>query len=387
MTILFWTVFFLILTHYLLFPLTVCLLAGIRSSPSPATAAKPAPVPTISLIIAAYNEEKVIRRKLENSLALDYPRAKLEIIVVSDGSTDHTHDIASSFQADGVIAIHEPARRGKTAALNRAVDFAHGEILLFSDANSFYRQDVPGLLARWFGVEEVGGVTGRKAIFAHGQRESSRGDRLFWDFESRLKTAESRLGSIPTGDGEIFAVRKSAFQRLDEKIINDDMAITLDLIMQGLRVAYEPRAVSEEQASLTLEEDFRVKARMVLGGFQILSRYRACFFPPSSLFAVQFLLHKTLRHLMPVLLLLLLGTNMALVARLPQGHFGYSFFLDLQLAFYGTALLGFFIRRAGMARVLYLPLYYCYMNLAALRGLSYFLFKADGVSIWKKAER
>lgn len=382
-TFLFWAIFFLISTHYVLFPAAVCLLARFRSRPTVT-----APIePRVTLVIAAYNEEKVIAEKLVNSLALDYPREKLEILVVSDGSTDRTHALASGFAPRGVIAIHEPARRGKTAALNRAVSRARGEIVLFSDANSFYRADAVRRIVRPFADPEVGGVSGRKTILPHGERESARGDGAFWDLESRLKTAESRLGSIPTGDGEIFAVRRSAFRRLDESIINDDMAITLDLVAQGLRVVYELGAVSEEQASRTLEEDFRVKARMVSGGFQILARYRSHFFPPASGFAVQFLLHKTLRHLMPVLLLLLLWAS-AWLALVPGGHVFYAVFFGLQLAFYSLAAVGF-LRRGRKKNVgpLYLPLYYCFMNLAALRGLYYFLSNADGVAVWKKAER
>jgi len=376
-------VFLVILTHYLIFPLVICALAGLRSKPQ---AKSDGYEPSVTLIIAAYNEEKVIAEKLHNSLALDYPSQKLTIIVVSDGSTDSTARITESFSHAGVVSVHSPQRRGKTAALNRAVNRAQGEVLVFSDANSFYRSDALRRLASWFSDPAIGGVTGRKAILENRERESSQGDHFFWDFESRLKTAESSFGSIPTGDGEIFAVRATAFERLEEDLINDDTAITLQLIERGLRVIYDPQAISEEQASLTLEDDFCVKARMVLGGFQILTRYRRLFLPPKSLFALQFLIHKTLRHLMPLLLLGLLSLTIVLVIT-SQG-IGYLYFLLLQILFYGLALLGFGLRNYPvLGRALYLPMYYCFMNLAALRGLFYFLKNADGIAVWQKAER
>ncbi len=383
MGLLFWAFFLVISTHYLGFPLFISVLAWLRPK-EVKTAAEI--LPSMTLIVAAYNEAKVITEKCQNSLKLDYPPEKLEIIVVSDGSTDETPELVASFTPSGIVSLHAPERRGKTAALNRAAAAATGEILLFSDANSFYRSDVPKKLAAWFSNPKMGGVTGRKAILKEEERESAQGDSLFWDLESRIKTAESRLGSIPTGDGEIFAIRRSLYSPIEEDIINDDTAITLNIVRRGYRVGYESNALSEETASLTLEDDFRVKARMVSGGFQILSRYRDMLVPPRSFFAIQFLLHKTLRHLMPLLLMGILITNIGVAAR--GANLFFSYFLCLQLAFYFVAYLGYQLRKRGVSvKFLYLPVYYCYMNLAAVRGFYYFLKQTDGVSIWKKAER
>ncbi len=391
--IIFWSLVVVILTHYLLFPIAIWLFSLFRPVAHPCPCAED---PKISLIIAAYNEAAVINAKLENCLALEYPPDNLEIIVVADGSTDKTVNLVKAFDSNGIRlhCLYSRDRQGKAAALNRAVSIASGEWLVFSDANSFFSFDALKKLSVWFGDPKIGGVTGRKAILEQRDRESSRGDRLFWDVEARLKTAESRLGSIPTGDGEIFAVRRRAFKVLDSDMINDDTAITLDLIQQGLRVIYEPRALSEEKASISLEDDFRVKARMVLGGFQIMGRYRKFLFPPRTGFAIQFLVHKTLRHLMPVFLLLLLMASIPLAFRGELAF--YRGFLLLQSIFYLLAVVGFLTRRyVGNAnhaskmveRILYLPVYYCYMNLAALKGLFYFLSGTNGVAIWRKAVR
>ncbi len=172
MILVFWFFFFLICYHYFLFPLIVFLLAGLKKK----TVEKQAICPMVTLIIAAYNEENVIDEKVKNSFQLDYPTDKLEIIIVSDGSSDRTPEIVSKYKDKGVVSLFHPERRGKTAALNRAVSESHGEIVVFSDANSMYEPNAIQLLIRNFHDSSVGGVCGRKIIIKASDRESSRGD-------------------------------------------------------------------------------------------------------------------------------------------------------------------------------------------------------------------
>ena len=378
MKIIFWLLFLLIIYHYVIFPAIVWVLASLSHK----KVRKREFYPKVSLIIAAYNEEKVIDAKIKNSFELDYPRDKLEIVVVSDGSKDRTPEIVESYRDLGVVGLFDPPRKGKTAALNRAVAHAEGEVVVFSDANSMYDRKAIIFLTRNFKDPSIGGVCGRKKIFENVDRESSRGDSLFWDFESRVKVQQSRIGSITTGDGEIFAVRKELFTKIPEEVINDDTAITFNIIQQGSRVVYEPEAVSNEEASIVLKDDFNVKARMVCGGYQTLSLYSRMLFPPRNFFAVQFISHKVLRWTMPFFLILFFLTNLFLL----DGF--YLYFLILQSMFYAMAMVAYLARNSsGVGRMFYFPLYYCSMNVAAIFGCLYYIKGKAGVSIWKKAQR
>jgi cellulose synthase/poly-beta-1,6-N-acetylglucosamine synthase-like glycosyltransferase len=365
--------------HYVVYPALV--IAGARLA-SPHSPPPPSEWPRVSFVIAAYNEERVIADKLRNTLALDYPTDRLEVIVVSDGSNDGTEAIARSFAPHGVVSLHEPPRRGKTAALNRAVKQAGGEIVVFSDANNDFDRDAIRMLVRHFADVRVGGVCGAKRIKPAADRQSSMGDGLYWRYESAVKLAESRLGTISNADGEIFAVRRDLYRTVPEHIINDDAQITLDLVAQGYRVRYEPEARSYEYASIRLEDDFNVKVRMVAGGFQTLAENAAALFPPRSWFTWAFFSHKTLRWLAPVFLILALGTSAALSAR-PL----FLAALLAQLAFYGLALAGYLrLGRGEVPAVAYVPLYFTTMNLAALMGLVRFLRRRQTVQ-WRKAPR
>jgi poly-beta-1,6-N-acetyl-D-glucosamine synthase len=338
----------------------------------------------VSIIIAAYKEAKVIGTKLQNTLALNYPLDALEIIVVSDGNEDNTVQIVESFKHRGVISSHSRERKGKMAAINRGIEQAKGEIVLLSDANSMYSPDVLMKIVRNFTDPAVGGVSGRKSIFLESERASSEGDSAYWKYESFLKTCQSKIGSITTGDGEIFAFRKSLFKPVSEKIINDDMAITIDIIEQGYRVIYEPEAISGEFASIQLSDDFWVKVRMVTGGFQSMQIYLKrllCFRP---FFAFQFLSHKALRWTAPIFLI---GAYISSIALLTQPLFMHL--VIAQSLFYGFAVLAIWIDKQNrFYRFLYYPYYFCLMNAAALLGLAKFLkSETDAGVLWKRAQR
>jgi len=369
----------LLLYHYALYPALVIACARLVRRPLPPL---PATWPRVSLVIAAYNEERVIAEKLRNTLALEYPKDRLEVIVVSDGSDDATEAIVRSLAPQGVVSLYEPQRRGKTAALNRAVKCASGDIVVFSDANNDFAPDAIRKLVRHFGDPRVGGVCGAKRIKPAAERESSVGDGLYWRYESAVKLAESRLGTITNADGEIFAMRRSLYQRVPEYIINDDAQITLDLIKQGYRARYEPEARSYEFASIHIRDDFHVKARMVAGGFQTLAENAAVLFPLRSWFAWAFFSHKTLRWLAPIFLILMFAASAALSAELL-----YRTALAAQLGFYGLALAGYSrIGRGTLPAATYVPFYFTTMNLAALWGLLRFLRGSQTVQ-WRKAQR
>ncbi|MFN8370939.1 MAG: glycosyltransferase family 2 protein [Bacteriovoracaceae bacterium] len=381
MQVLFFTVFALIVIHYVGFGLMVLIASLFFKRNHISNLDK---LPTVSFIVAAYNEEKVIREKIENDLLLDYPKDKIELIIVSDGSNDKTAEIASSYASRGVVSLHKPERGGKTAALNRAIALAKNEILVFSDANSMFQKDAIKKLMAHFADDSIGGVCGQKTVLSNKERRASLGDHLYWQYESRLKQAESHLGSIPTADGEIFAMRKSLYKEVDAKIINDDQVITLNILKQGKRVIYEKNAISYEEASISLKDDFNVKARMVYGGIQIMSLFKEELNPFKSWFGLQFFFHKTLRYFMWALLILIFVSNLAIIHQ----HEFYRIFFGLQLAFYLLAVTGGIIGKFGKVPTLfYIPNYYCTVNIAAFKGYLFFRKQRKGVDVWKKAKR
>ena len=379
MTVLLSLFMLLIMHNYIVYPIMVMLLAKFKPLPHTSNSNYR---PSVSILIAAYNEENVIRRKLENTLALNYPPSSLQIIVVADGSTDRTPQIVEEFSHQGVMSLHIAERGGKSAAINRAVQHASGEILVFSDANNDYSKDAIAHLVSHFSDSSVGGVTGSKRIYTNLDRESAKGDGLYWQYESAIKMAESKIGSITAAEGEIFAVRKTVFKPIPRGVINDDAAITFNIIKSGYRVLYDKQAEAYEQASISLVDDFYVKVRMATGGYQTLMLELGYLFSRPTWFAFSFVSHKVLRWLSPHFLIFVFILTIALASSLLM-----KAFLALQIAFYVVAMYGWLNRNTrDMPSLIYIPMYFCSMNLAMFIGFIRFIFKSQSVN-WRKAAR
>ena len=297
------------------------------------------------------------------------------------GARPEDPEIVKKYSDQGVVNLHSPERKGKSAALNRAAEHARGDILVFSDANNDFSDDAIKHLVKHFNDEKVGAVTGAKKIYQNNSREASKGDGLYWNYESAIKKAESHLGSITAAEGEILAVRKSTFKSIDPTLINDDAAITFDLVKSGYRVLYEANAIAYEQASIDLVDDINVKIRMTSGGFQTISREKKFLFPPRSWFAFSFISHKVLRWLAPHLLILIFFLSIiSLDNTLVKG------FLFLQILFYLISIYGWFIRKAYLPGWVYIPMYFSVMNVALFLGFIRYFNKSQGVN-WTKAKR
>jgi cellulose synthase/poly-beta-1,6-N-acetylglucosamine synthase-like glycosyltransferase len=300
--------------------------------------------------------------------------------VVADGSDDRTPQIVSEFRNYGVRLLFHPRREGKTAALNRAVPASSGEILLFSDANTYYQPDTIEKLTRNFNDPNVGGVSGRKIVLKDAEREATEGEAAYWSYESSLKNWESLLGSIVTADGEIFAMRRSLFEPIPPKTVHDDMYLTLRIIEQGYRVVYENEAISGEHASRTLRDEFHLKVRYVSAGYQIIASFRHMLLPPRRWFAVEFIFHKVCRWMMPFFLL-----GALLSSAIIQPTF-YQRMFWLQFAFYSIAVLGWALHKKVHSFILHFPLYFLMANAAALCGFARH-FATGQTTLWRKAER
>jgi biofilm PGA synthesis N-glycosyltransferase PgaC len=343
------------------YPALVGLLARLRPRPA---RADPDHCPKLSLVIVAFNEEDVIEAKLDNAARLEYPRDRLEVLVVTDGSDDTTPDRADRHGTARVL--HRPERGGKLAAMNRAAAEAGGEVLVFSDANNMYSPNALRELAAPFADPEVGIVTGRKAIDDGTGRPLDQSESLYWRYESRLKHWESNMGSVSAAAGEILAFRRQAYVSPEPGTLNEDLVQVLLAAASGWRVVYAPEAVSLELASATTGDEASRRSRLVAGRWQAVWRVLPRVARRDPLFAWQFASHKATRPLIPWALMVAVGSSVALAMSRAWARWTTG----VQAAFYAAALLGWQQERAGRRdRLTYLPYYFCRMNLAAISGL------------------
>ena len=318
-------------------------------------------MPTVSLIISAFNEERCIERKLENALALDYPREGLEVIVASDGSTDRTAEITESFADRGVVLRGFP-RVGKTGVQNQAVRTATGDVLVFSDANGFYRPDAIRKLVRNFADPAVACVSGQLVYTADVQ---SAGDceRSYWHYEKFMKRRESDLSSLIGANGSIYAVRRADYVEIDNDLISD-LVEPLALVQRGRRVVYEPEAVSVEEASTAYSVEFRRKVRILTRSMKGLLHMRALLNPfRYGIFSFQLLMHKVLRYLVPYFLVTAFASLTGLAA---VGHYRLPFVLAA-LAMTASTLVGRRMRTRrsnALLRACHFLYYYLLVNYA-----------------------
>ncbi|MBL8201862.1 MAG: glycosyltransferase family 2 protein [Chromatiales bacterium] len=326
-----------------------------------------APVePPVTLIVSAYNEVAVIGDKLRNSLALDYPADRLHILVVSDASSDGTDAVVLACQDPRVELLRMPERGGKTAGLNAAVRRAHGEIIVFSDANAMY--DVLALrhLVRNFADPEVGAVTGESRYRIAEDDASTDAENQYWTYELWIKGLESSLGSLVGADGAIYAVRKALYSDLGVADLSD-FVNPLQVVARGYRNVYEAEAVSWEGGAEGFGAEFRRKVRIVNRAWRATLKLRSLLNPfRHGFFALQFMSHKVLRWFVPLFLLVILVSNLWLAA----GSLFYGATLAAQALLYGAALGGLLLERAGRpVRLLNIPYYFCAVNVASLLGI------------------
>src|SRR5262245_31293981 len=319
--------------------------------------------PRVSVIIAAYNEERNIAAKLKNTLALDYPRDRMEIIVASDCSTDRTDEIVRSFSAQGVIPYRQPERFGKTVAQNRAVKISSGEILVFSDATTMYKPDAMRKIVRDFADPEVGCVAGQLIYVDASSSAVGKGCRSYWGYEKFLKRCESEVGSLVGVSGCMYAVRRICHARLANDMI-DDFVIATEIHLQGLRTVYEPEAVAVEDTNRRAKDEFRMRVRVIKQTLSALARYRRELNPfEHKLFAVQMISHKAMRYAVPFLLIAAF-----IASGWASGSVGWlRFAFLLQLFLYGAALAGFVGERQKVKLgPLAIPYYFALVNVASL---------------------
>lgn len=361
MELLFWICTVIIVYVYAGYPALLAVAGATRRAFSPRD---PTTWPEVTLIVSAYNEAGVIHEKLANTLALDYPVDRLEILVVSDCSDDGTDALVEAVDDPRVRLVRLQQRSGKSAGLNAAVAQARGEILVFTDANAMFDRDALRHLVRPFSAPGVGVVTGEQRYRPGG---GDAGDRegAYWRYELMLKRLESRAGSLVGGDGAIMALRKVLYTPLEPSDLSDFL-LPLRAVAAGYTNVYEPRARCYEDATGDAAKELARKVRIVNRAWRATMKCKPLLNPLlHGWFAIALLSHKVLRWLAGVFMMGALIGNLALA----PGSWFYAATLATQLAFYGAAALAWRAPEATAARWMTLPYYFCLVNYASLKGI------------------
>jgi len=342
-------------------------------------------IPQVCLMIAAYNEEAIIRDKIINSLSLNYPRNKPDIIVVTDGSDDKTPDIVRGFSE--VRLLHEPIRRGKIAAVERAMEIADGDVVIFSDANTFVNKEAIEKLVRHFQDSKVGAVAGEKRILTRDKDQASAaGEGLYWKYESLLKKWDSEFNTVVGAAGELFAIRRDLYEKIPQDTLIEDFYMTLKIAQKGYKVVYEPEAFAVEEPTTSIKQELKRKTRIAAGGLQAIFRLTSLlnFFRYGWL-TFQYVSHRVLRWtLAPISLPLIFILNVVL---LQKGFFIYQFIFAFQVLFYLLAGIGFLLEKKKIKlKPFFIPFYFCVMNYAVFAGM-WKLINGKQSVVWDKAER
>ena len=334
--------------------------------------------PKVSFIVAAYNEQDVIARKIENTLSLDYPAESMEIIIASNGCTDRTNEIVRGFDDPRVrlLCLEKP---GKMEAVNEAVRIATGEVLVFTDADFVLDAHTLRLMARKFADPEVGGVSGaRKPGVLRQGDATGEGEGLYVRWDKLQKTLESRIGSVYAADGLLYAIRRALYVPLDDPNRGDDMTISTNIPLQGYRLVFEPLATAWEDGTIDAKSEFRRKARIANRCTRaMLGHGRRPF--TAGFYTVEVLSHKVVRHMIPFFLIPMFLASAFLATVSPL----YAVLFAGQVLVYSLAVLGALLRetRAGRWKALSVPYYFCFVNAAALVGLLR-LITGRGTTAW-----
>lgn len=347
-------------------------------------------LPTVTFLVAAYNEQADIEEKIANSLAFNYPKDRISFFFVTDGSNDQTPSLIEQFPTSKDIDLrlfHRPERKGKIAAVNRVMPMVKSDITIYSDANTNVNPDAILNIVRHYQDPKVGGVAGEKRIqLAKKEGASSAGEGLYWKYESTLKKWDSDLNSVVGAAGELFSIRTSLYEEPPQDSIVEDFYMTMRIASKGYKVAYEPQAYAIETASASVAEELKRKIRIAAGGFQSIVRLADLLNPMKhGLLSFQYISHRVLRWtLAPLALVLLLFLSIGLSAQ--YGGF-YTLVLAAQLFFYTLAFIGFLLEnRKIKSKVFFIPYYFCVMNYAVIRGLFRYLAGSQSV-VWERAKR
>jgi cellulose synthase/poly-beta-1,6-N-acetylglucosamine synthase-like glycosyltransferase len=387
----FWLCLFIVFYSYLGYGMLLWVLIKVRrllkgKPVEPQLPSDDSQLPTMTLMICAYNEEAIIREKMDNIRQLLYPTDRLCVMWVTDGSTDHSNDLLAEYPE--VKLVFSPERRGKAAALKHGLSENKAELVVFTDANTMLNADALREIARQFLKPGVSCVSGEKRVAARTSGEAAaEGEGIYWRYESTLKRWDSELYSAMGAAGELFAIRMAHYQEAPSNALLDDFMMSMLIVRNGQRIAYTPKAYATEYGSADMQEESKRKRRIAAGGLQSVWWLRGMMNPlRQPVVAFQFVSHRVLRWtIAPFALLALLPLNIALVAM--RAGTLYTVVLVLQAIFYAAALAGWLMAiNHKRQKLLYIPYYFMFMNANVFRGIGY-LRTHKNSGVWEKARR
>ena len=342
-------------------------------------------LPTVTLIVAAYNEEDFIIEKIKNTLALTYPPDKVSFLFVTDGSSDNTPGLIAAYPQ--IKLMHQPGRSGKIAAVHRAMKEVTSEIAIFTDANTFLNKDALVNICRHYADATVGAVSGEKRVSIEDVADATAGEGFYWKYESKLKTWDSELYSVVGAAGELFSVRVGLYEPVPASTILDDFMISMLIAKKGYRIVYEPLAYATETGSENIKEELKRKIRIAAGGIQSIVWLKELLQPFGHfVLSFQYVSHRVLRWtITPFLMLLAIVLNALIICR--GAGITYTLLFICQALFYMLSLLGLiFEKRQVRIKILFIPYYFCMMNYAVAAGILRYI-KGSQSAVWEKAKR
>lgn len=388
--ILFWICLIICIYTYVgygvLLYLLVLLKRMVKGKPKQMELPEDSQLPDVTFMVCAYNEQDVVEMKMQNIHELDYPKEKLHVIWVTDGSSDNTNEYLKAYPE--VEVIYSPERRGKTAALNHGLSMVTSDITVMTDANTMVNREAIREIVRCMQDPKVACVAGEKRVMSRHEGEiAAEGEGLYWKYESALKRLDSELYSAMGAAGELNAIRTHLYERMSETALLDDFVMSMRMVEQGYKIAYTSEAYAMEYGSANLEEESKRKRRIAAGGLQSSWWLRSMMNPfKNFMVAFQFVSHRVLRwSITPIALMALIPLNVALV--MMKAGTVYTIIWILQILFYLTAFSGYLLEQHGHKnKLLYVPYYFLFMNINVFRGMHY-LKTHQGGGTWEKAKR
>ena len=385
--ILFWFSIIIVFYTYLGYGILLYFLVKIKEFfNNPKKELLPEVLPEVTLFVTAYNEESVVKEKMHNCLTLDYPQNKLKIVWVTDGSNDRTNEILKTYQT--VTVLFQPERQGKTAAINRGIEFTTSPIIIFTDANTMINREAIHEIIREFMNSKVGCVAGEKRIVSKEKDGAvGGGEGIYWKYESILKALDSRLYSAVGAAGELFAIRRELFETMEEDTLLDDFILSLKIAKRGFKIAYCDKAYAIESASANMKEEEKRKVRIAAGGLQSIWRLRSLLnIFQYRMLSFQYISHRVLRwSVTPIFLFLIFPLNIYLIFVNTSRIYVNS--LIIQGIIYFMGLLGFYLSSKQIKnKILYIPYYFIFMNINTFKG-AFYLKNKKGNAVWEKVKR
>jgi cellulose synthase/poly-beta-1,6-N-acetylglucosamine synthase-like glycosyltransferase len=387
--IVFWSLLALVIYSYVGYGIVLYLLVSLKRifNPRPKVS-YPLEWPTVTLLIASYNELDFLPQKVKNCQELTYQSGKLRILFVTDGSSDGSESFLSS--QNGIEVLHQGKRAGKIMAMNRGMEHVNSEIVVFTDANTLLNTEaIQEIVKHFVSSEKVGCVAGAKRILLNeSESASGAGEGAYWKYESALKKWDSELNTVVGAAGELFSIRRSLFKPVEKDTLLDDFMISMRIAQSGYRVVYEPAAMAFEKPTADVKEEMKRKVRICAGGIQSIIRLA----PVLNVFkygllSFQYISHRVLRwSVTPIAMALLIPINLVLVVALTQNQ-TYFFLLIGQCLFYGAAIVGSILQEKKLkSKFLFIPYFFLMQNISVFQGMARY-YKGSQSVLWEKAKR